>query len=795
MDHQDIFSFDEALHRLKEFEPSSAIFLTARSAVIASGLVVDQGTTDENRIKAELKRKADPKTYTFLSSGLLPHAIPPLSESMMDMLEQMKPDQFKHIVASIALYRPGPLCSGLVDRYIDHKNRDNCHGVIPEISKIVKETYGLVLYKQQLNEIVSKYSGLNKNEADRFTKAISSGFPLGPFSSHKDRVHALEIENFREKFCSDCQSNGIDSGKVNQLFDELKRYTGCYFDRATADDYGYIVYWSAWLKVHYPICLRAGSLTASFGDRDKIQDEVWNCREEGIMVLAPDINQSDSLCTLEGDGAIRMGLTATGISHAVATHIVETRTKCMDKLKQEGNDTPWAFITFEDFLQGVDLNLVQTDDVKTLIKAGAFRYVLANACAAYEAAHAMIRELSKTGKVAVPANDIIDGNWWSTKQKLHNEFEIIGAYVNSHPLRGHIPWFAENLGKLSTPEDSIWHRHTILARVMSVEIHTESTQTEESGFGTVWLDDPFSRKSIFFSSDNLQKFRHYLKPNNLLLVELGTILPPRNDEAHEARIELKNVQSFNREFPKISKNDFSFSRVVYLTEKYYAELYLDRAAEMLRSIDPGCSINPDQISLDDQETYQYIWNCPELLFDLCGTKSNNAFKKLRPDNFDELLNTIVLGAPHNTTPGTTHAYIDIASGNTAPSYLIPELKPLLEKTFGFMLYREQFIEEVETLAGFSNEDARAFQRTLARKGLDEMPRAQKKFLKAVTNVVMSEDEANDLFDWLEKWAGYVRSREHLLEPATICYRIAWMKVHHQEIYRKAVKVVDRETVI
>jgi len=578
--------------------------------------------------------------------------------------------------------------------------------------------------------------------------------------------------------------------QLQTAFARFSPKTGDDIDWKEAGDFTRLFYRLAWLYVHYPAHLRAGALTASFGSPDKLQAEIWVCREAGISVHAPSINKSEAICIPTGESSIRMGFEAiTGISSAIAEHIVASRARYKTELEPAESDRPWVFIAFEEFLHAIDLDVVQADDIKKLIRGGAFEPLLVNPLAAYEAIDDMVSELNACGKISTPANDIINLNQWSPKQLLAHEYDLIGAYIRSHPLSRHIPRFADNIAKIKKATEASYH--TLLARVVSVEVRHVLSQSKETYSATMVVDDPHGRLVVNVHSYSYHGLKECLVPNNLLLLQL---IARMDDNKSAVRFELVNATTFRQKLPDgLTKGDFNFHHIRYLTEKQYAESILKKVVDSIKAID-----RPDAIHIsspmDDHDVNNFLWHSLDNPFELCNTISNEIVRKTRPNTFDLLINAIAVDTEFFHENGVANAYADCIQGRAKPSYLIPELKPLLGSSYGFILFREQFYTVVETLAGYSHSEAQDFHRVLTRKSIEELIAARKQFLKAVSNS-MTEDEASNLFDWLEKWAACVRRREHLIEPVSLCYRLACIRLHHPEFFTIATEIVDRETAI
>ncbi|MFP4661930.1 MAG: DNA polymerase III subunit alpha [Halanaerobiales bacterium] len=290
----------------------------------------------------------DPEVYQLLQSGKTLGVFQMESYLFQDLNQRLRPDRFSDLIAILALGRPGPLGSGLVDQYI------NCrHGIQePEylhqqLEAILNETFGLILYQEQVMEIASKLGGYTMGEADLLRRGMGK---------KKKEL----IANEREKFVAGAGDRGINSEVANQIFDQMEYFSGYGFNKSHSAAYALLAYQTAYLKIKYPAEFMAALLSTVMGRQSKVGQYIRECQELGIEVLPPDINESGYEFKTNQQNKIFFGLKAIkNVGRNAIESIVDAR--------KEG-----PFLSLEDFLQRVNLSKVNVQVTESLIKAGAF---------------------------------------------------------------------------------------------------------------------------------------------------------------------------------------------------------------------------------------------------------------------------------------------------------------------------------------------------------------------------------------------------------------------------------------
>lgn len=420
----------------------------------------------------------DPKTYELLCRADTTGVFQLESSGMREILVRLKPERFADIVALVALYRPGPLESGMVDQYIKAK-----HGEIPityeldELRPILEPTYGVILYQEQVMQVASILANYTLGEADILRRAMGKKDP-----------EVMKAQ--RDRFIEGAKKNNIDVEKANRIFDRMEKFALYGFNKSHSAAYAFIAYQTAYLKAHYYVEFMAALLNSVVNDSDKVVKLISECREKGIEVLPPDINASDRGFTVI-EGKIRFGLTAVKSVGGTAVDAI------LDSRSQEG-----PFVSLYDFCQRVDAQKVNRRVVEQLIKCGAFdsihpnrAQVMAALDSALQRAQAIQRDRqngqlnilailrSKKDHLQTQSVNLPDVPPWDRRIMLTYEKETLGFYVSGHPL----DFYHERLSRICTDttqdvsEKSDGSR-IVIAGMLTVSREVTTRRGERMGF-------------------------------------------------------------------------------------------------------------------------------------------------------------------------------------------------------------------------------------------------------------------------------------------------------------------------
>ena len=374
----------------------------------------------------------DEQTFKLLCEGDALGVFQLESSGMRELLVKMAPEQFSDLIALVALYRPGPLDSGMVDDFVNTKHgRQEANYPLPQLEPILEETYGVIVYQEQVMKIANVLANYSLGDADILRRAMGKKIPE---VMDKEKV----------KFMAGARENNIDEGKAEYIFDLMAKFAGYGFNKSHSAAYALIAYQTAFLKAHYPAQFMAALLSCDMNNTDKVVLYINECREHGIEVLPPDINESFQDFSVH-DNKIRFGLAAVkNVGESALESIVEER--------ENGE----KYASLSDFCNRVDSRKVNNRVIESLIKSGSFdslgfkRSQLIDILPkAMEQAKAFQRD-RQSGQMSLfsvaqddspsDLSDILvpDIREWDQRQKLMFEKETVGFYITGHPLDGAI---------------------------------------------------------------------------------------------------------------------------------------------------------------------------------------------------------------------------------------------------------------------------------------------------------------------------------------------------------------------
>ncbi len=386
-------------------------------------LIEMQGQTPPDLLKLDLN---DIETYRLLCAGNTTGVFQLESSGMKNLLVRLKPASFSDVTALVALYRPGPLDSGMVDTYVERKHgRESVEYIVPELEPILKETYGIILYQEQVMKIAGMLANYTMAEADGLRKAMGKKIP---------KIMA----EHRVLFMNGAVKNRIPSDKAKEIFDLMEKFGGYGFNKSHSAAYALIAFQTAYLKTHFPVEFMAALLTSEMRSSDGVVKYIAECNSRGISVLPPDINESGVKFAVV-EGKIRFGLVAVkNVGEGAIESILEVRKK-------------GKFSTLFEFCERVSFKKANKRMVESLIKCGAFdstgdhrSEMMASLDDAIEYGQRIQREKadpqlslfdmgdSKNAHINMPT--MIKMDEWEGKQILDFEKELLGFYVTGHPL-------------------------------------------------------------------------------------------------------------------------------------------------------------------------------------------------------------------------------------------------------------------------------------------------------------------------------------------------------------------------
>jgi DNA polymerase-3 subunit alpha len=379
----------------------------------------------------------DAETYSkIFSNGFTSGVFQFESSGMQDILRRYQPNRIEDLCALNALYRPGPIQGGMIPDFIDRKHgRKPIVYDLPELTEILSETYGVILYQEQVMQISNKLAGYSLGEADILRRAMG-------------KKSLAEMTQQRERFVAGATARGYPAKKIVKIFDLMEQFAGYGFNKSHSAAYAYLAYVTAYLKTHYSVEFMSALLTSESGNMDKIVKYINECREMQIRVLPPDVNQSDLNFTPAGE-AIRFGLGAVkNVGHGAVEAVAMAR--------EEGG----PFTSIYDLCERVNLNAINRRVVESLIKAGALDSLGGNRAQLMEALDRAIETGLRSSRDRARGQHGLFGGFaeqetgyplaklpdWTMEQKLAGEKEVLGIYVSGHPLDR----WTEKVGDLAT---------------------------------------------------------------------------------------------------------------------------------------------------------------------------------------------------------------------------------------------------------------------------------------------------------------------------------------------------------
>lgn len=456
-----------------------------------------------------LLKDDDQASYDLITAGNTTGIFQLESSGMKEMLVKLKPSCFEDVIAAVALYRPGPLGSGMVQDFIDRK-----HGVqkvvydLPQLETILKDTYGVIVYQEQVMQISRTLAGYSLGRADLLRRAMGKKDPT---------VMAKE----KEPFLEGAKQLGIDLKKAGEVFDLMAKFAEYGFNKSHSAAYALITYQTAYLKAHYPVEFMAALLTCDMDSTDKVVKNISDCREQGIEVLPPDINTSGLSFTVV-DKSMRFGL---GAVKNVGTGAIEA----ILEARKDGK-----FTGLYDFCERVDLRRVNKRVIESLIKCGAFDSTGATRAAQMEGLEAAMnlgqriqqeRDSAQVSLFGTEETVKINGSGgklpnipeWHDKEKLAFEKEALGFLITGHPLDRYI----DDIRRLASAEIAALGELTDGSEVRVCGIVSglkEITTKKGDRMGFVTIEDLSGSVEVTVFSDIYAGAVNMLKSDDPLLI-------------------------------------------------------------------------------------------------------------------------------------------------------------------------------------------------------------------------------------------------------------------------------------
>lgn len=458
----------------------------------------------------------DTNTYKLLASSHTIGVFQVESSGMRDLLKKLIPERFEDLIALLALYRPGPIGSGMLDDFMKRK-----HGLIPiryehpKLEPILKETYGIMVYQEQIMQIASALAGFSLAQADILRKAMGKKIPE-------------VMEKQRSNFIRGCIKNEIKELTATKIFDLIEYFSGYGFNKSHSTAYALISYRTAYLKANYPVEFMTALLTSERDNTDKIVTYVNEAQQMGLKVQPPDINESEVLFKVENESTIRFGLLAIkNVGKGASESMVSAREKA-------------RFKSLEDLCGRIDLRLANRKVLESLIKCGAMDGFGASRAKMFAGLDIILERAQKIQKEKSSgqlsffdqsiANNcfgktteaLADCKEWPEPQLLSFEKDMLGFYVSGHPLAR----YAKQLKRFVSCSTNNLHEHkdqdTIKIVGLIAKIKQTLTRAKQEKMAILKLEDLDGAVEALVFPRAFAKVSRYILPNTIAHVR-GTL--------------------------------------------------------------------------------------------------------------------------------------------------------------------------------------------------------------------------------------------------------------------------------
>ncbi len=453
----------------------------------------------------------DEKTFEMLGEGNAVGVFQLESTGMRSTLRSLKPDTLEDIIALVSLYRPGPMEN--IPTYIERKQgRQHPDYLHPMLEDVLKETYGVIIYQEQVMQIAQILSGYSLGEADLLRRAMG-------------KKKKEEMDKQRKRFIDGAEEKGVEAKKASSIFDLVQKFAGYGFNKSHAAAYAYIAYQTAWLKANYPAEFLAASMSLDRANTDKLAVFLKEARRTEVEVLPPHVNHSQADFSVK-DGAIVYALSAVkNVGEAAMVHIAEVR-------RQTG-----VFTDLMDFAERVDLKSVGKRAIENLSRAGAFDGLCASRAQALASAELLIRtsaaiaeeRTSNQGGLfalesapALSKPKLIEAEDWIAQIRLDEERVAVGFYFSGHPLddydrelkRLNVVTYVEAVERAKSAGKSGFQ--------MAGVIRTVRNRRSKTGKPFAWIEisDATGEFEVTAFSETLDAARDLLEPGMLVLASV-----------------------------------------------------------------------------------------------------------------------------------------------------------------------------------------------------------------------------------------------------------------------------------
>ncbi|HSR61953.1 MAG TPA: DNA polymerase III subunit alpha [Gammaproteobacteria bacterium] len=480
--------------------------------------IIDHAVKDVNRMHTDEQNAPldildipldDERTYNLIRKTDTTAVFQLESDGMKKLIKRLQPDNFNDLIALVALFRPGPLQSGMVDDYVDRKHgQARIHYLHPMLEEVLKPTYGVILYQEQVMEIARILASYTLGAADLLRRAMGKKKPG-------------EMALQRETFIQGAIANKVDANSASMIFDLMEKFAGYGFNKSHSAAYALIAYQTAWLKAHHPAAFMAAVLSSDMDNTDKVVMLLDELERMGIKLEPPHVNTCQYEFTVASDNSIYYGLGAIkGAGRSAIENIIEER------------DCKGEFPDLFDFCKRLDPRKVNRRVLEALVKAGALDGLGPGRSSIFSSLQSAIQFAEQTNRNSLSGQDDLFGldagggvtgtddasrftqvPDWSDEERLTGEKETLGFYLKGHPI---IRYEAELANVISARLKDIRPGNVTVAGY----IHRMRTRSGRQGrMAEIVLDDRTARANLTVYSDCFQQHRNKLIKDQLIVVK------------------------------------------------------------------------------------------------------------------------------------------------------------------------------------------------------------------------------------------------------------------------------------
>ena len=462
--------------------------------------------TEKNERTLDLKSLTldDPKVFELLASGKTTAVFQLESTGMRELIRRLKPTKFEEIVALLALFRPGPLESGMHDEFVDRKHGKSKVTFPHELLvPVLSETYGVILYQEQVMQAAQVLAGYSLGQADILRRAMG-----------KKKIE--EMEQQRQIFVDGCSKNDIKKTTAEKIFDLIEKFAGYGFNKSHSAAYAMLSYQTAYLKTYFPEHFMAAVLSTELGNTDKINTLINECKEMKIKVLTPDIQTSNKHFNVNADLDIKYGLGAIkGVADSFIDHVIEVRKKN-------------SFKDLFDLTKKVNIRLGGKRSIEALTKAGAFDELVPSRSVALACMEDMLREGQKNSTQVAGTSDLfasmeetfdpyekyVNVKDLSKEDLLNHERDALGYYFSGHPVIA-IEGIVDHLRSHNISEVTDDISRAKIVGLLNSYRQIRDRSNKQVAF--ISFDDGTGTMEGIVSTEVLEKYHLLLKENSILI--------------------------------------------------------------------------------------------------------------------------------------------------------------------------------------------------------------------------------------------------------------------------------------